>query len=130
MWSKVLLCLFALSLFTATYVNAYEFHLLNGMVIKGDLKEFKDCRFGLTTDFGSVVIDAGKIDYIVVDKADGSAHPECKTPGVSVDGAGGEGRVGPEAVPSPPEAPQPLESVSVPPSPLEGWSLERQGGGQ
>jgi len=126
---KVLLCSAVMLLMTAACAYAYDFHLLNGMVIKGELKGFRDGVFEVAVDFGSVMIEASKLDYIVVAQGDGHAQTE-GAPGVSVESKALDGLSGPEPV-SPvvaenaPPPPEPLMSESVPPAPLENYSLGR-----
>jgi hypothetical protein len=115
--------IFVLVALTSAACPAYEFHLLNGMVIKGALKSFKDGRFFVKTEFGSVEIEAGKLDYIIVEETDGQAGGDGSEsgtgPGMEVEGSGREKA-----------APAPLENMSVvPPRPLRGWSVGGSHGG-
>ncbi len=137
----VLAVVFAL-LLTAAAAHAYEFHLLNGMVIKGDLRGFKDGLFTVAADFGTVIIEADKLDYIIINEGDGKAKGE-NAPGVAVDGPGNEFQGGPEpvapdAAPTAPAPPRPLGDMSIPPPkplgdksiqprPLKGFSLGKPG---
>jgi len=123
--------LLACFILVAAASDAYEFHLLNGMVIKGALTAFKDSKFYASTDFGSVVIDADKLDYIIVNEGDGHPAAQGAGPGVSLveptPGQDVQAAVAlPEPVkvqPEPSQPPQALECRSVPPPPLRNWSL-------
>ncbi len=122
----LVLCITALSIASA---DAYEFRLLNGMKVNGGLKSFKDGQFFVDTDFGSVTIDADKLDYIIVEETD--AGPSKSGAGVLGIGLGQEER-GPEkveylaqgdtATPKAPR-PEPLVANSVRPAPLTGRSV-------
>jgi len=96
---------------------AYEFHLLNGMVINGELASFKDGNFHINTDFGSVDINSSKLDYIIVNEADGHARAGAAAgPGMEV--GGGQKGAEPVLMPAEPEKPaeqQPVEEPAVQP---------------
>lgn len=138
---KIILLVVAITLLAAPGL-CYEFHLLNGMVVKGDLTGFSDGAFLVRTDVGSMRLEVGRLDYIIVEESDGTlagaAAPGMPVDSTSVQGGGkdagrqgGATRVEVMAPPSPaPVAPQPFMSHSVkaarPPAPFFDWSMTRQ----
>jgi len=50
--------------------HSYEFHMLGGMVVKGDLTEFRGGVFYIETQFGDMTINAANLDYIIVEPED------------------------------------------------------------
>jgi len=126
---KTVLAVLAMSLLFSGIAYAYEFHLLSGMVIKGDLVSFGEGRFNVNTDFGSVNIESGKLDYIIINEADGKVHCEAGAlPGMTVDPNSGAGAAAPEpVVPADRQKTQAVDEVApVPaplPVPLEGFSI-------
>ncbi|MBI5694378.1 MAG: hypothetical protein HZC51_01380 [Nitrospirae bacterium] len=112
----ILLALTALVIAVPAY--CYELHLLNGMVVKGELTGFSDGRFFVKSDVGQMAIEAARLDYIIVEESDGKAAP-ADVPGYPL-GPGEAVRVGTDAPPAP------LASHSLyMPFPLNGWTLSR-----
>lgn len=112
--------------------SAYEFHLLNGMVMKGALSSFSDGVFHVDTDFGSVAVDADKLDYIIVEECDPGPKArkgECEQLGVGLapaaGGASGAAPVGAGAG-VPQVAPDPLSGIPAGPPPVGSWSITSQ----
>lgn len=120
LFAAVLLCaaaIWASAMFSEA--SAYEFHLLNGMVMKGALGSYSDGVFHVSTDFGSVAIEADKLDYIIVEECDPGPKPrkgECETLGVGLAPAAGgvSGAVEVDAG----DGPAPVGSWSINPQPV------------
>lgn len=116
---------------SATSASAYEFHLLNGMVLKGELTAFCQGAFHVDSEIGPVVIGADRLDYIIVEKSDFSnaKYKYTPMPGGLADM---EAADVPAAVPSGefvvPEPPTPLSSLSVGPAPAGSWSIKGAAG--
>lgn len=122
----LVLCILALG---AASASAYEFKLLNGMKVEGRLMSFEDGRFYVDTEFGSVVIDADKLDYIIVEEADpGPSRTGGRgTPGIGLgrEQAGAEkvdaAADGETSAPAP--RPEPLPDGSIRPAPFMDRSV-------
>lgn len=122
MRKKISLLLAALAILMFGNAYAYEFKLLTGMSMKGELVMFKDGVFHVKTDFGTVSIDADKLDYIIVEEGD-PGPAACG--GKAVSGVGFKCEdantdrpveliLGAERVT--PVPPRPLTGMSIPPS--------------
>jgi len=126
----------------AATAHAYEFHLLGGMVIKGDLKSFSSGVFYVDTEFGETAINAANLDYIIVEPND-AAGPRGVHEGMLEFGLPGKptDNKSEEWAPEKVEAPEALSGHSIPsgrknptgalsggagvtpPKPLGSWSV-------
>jgi len=133
-------------LFLAVPAFAYEFHLLGGMVIKGNLKGFSDGVFYVQTEFGETAVNAANLDYIIVEPTD-EAGPRGAQEGVLEFGIpeGPNAHKEQDWKPEKIEVPDAFAGYSVPaaepihpgrfrgdtgvnaPPPLVAWSVKRNG---
>jgi len=117
---------------SATSASAFEFHLLNGMALKGELTAFYQGAFHVDSEIGPVVIGADKLDYIIVEESDFSNAKYKYTPmpgGLNDERESRALNEGPLDCDTPvPVPPTPLSSMSVGPAPAGSWSIKGAAG--
>ncbi|HEX9859848.1 MAG TPA: hypothetical protein VGB23_01500 [Nitrospirota bacterium] len=121
---------------SVTDAAAYEFHMLNGNIIQGDLTSFKEGVFTLETFYGIIEIETDKLDYVIIQKSDpgpAAFKAAAPVPGIKLQPGQQEKAGMPEAVmqdgeSAAPVPPTPLSSMSVGPAPARSWSIKGAAG--